>query len=256
MKQLNPILSNDPNYYLRFTNKNPKVIKNYYAYKYIQKRRRFLKNMDKMLMLNNYHNTYYPELGIKTKLFTPFNLKSVPAYYYNLISVITEYFSCKAIWIKRFPKQTIDPINTFIIVGHLPDVYMCHKLISFEINNIQQLHFNKTRQHVKKVIKKHKKRKPNKSANARTVASKYIKKLIHNMFLIWERLLESKNNDNVIYGIKLEKTEKIYKYSRDNKLLDFGKRDWVNTPNISNAFCRENKFCKNKIIVYKSFTSV
>ena len=106
MKQLNPILSNDPNYYLRFTNKNPKVIKNYYAYKYIQKRRRFLKNMDKMLMLNNYHNTYYPELGIKTKLFTPFNLKSVPAYYYNLISVITEYFSCKAIWIKRFPKQT------------------------------------------------------------------------------------------------------------------------------------------------------
>ena len=251
MKPLDQI-SYNVTYYLRFTNKNPKIIKSYYAYKYIQRRRRYLKNLHLQLKAHDYGFSYYPEQGIKKKTFMPYNLKSVPTYYYKLISIISEYFSCRAIWVKRFPKQTIDPINTFILVGYLPDLYMCHKLISFEINNIQQLYFNKVNKHVKEVIKKHKKRKINKSSNARTIASKYIKKLIHNISRIWERLLENRKKP---YYHEL-KVENIYGFCRENSLISFGKRQWVNKPNISNAFCRENKFIKNKIIIYRGLPKV
>lgn len=236
-----------PGDFLKFTNKNPKTIDNYYAYKYLQKRRRYLKVLHHNLISNGYEGTYYPELGIRKVHFTPKNYKDVPSYYQSLISVVTEYFSCRAIWIKRFPKNLIEPINTFIIIGHVPDVYMCSKLLWYEINSIQQLHFNRILQHRKAVKYSHKRRKKNLKGNARTVTSNYIQRLIHNTYRIWERLLEQRQHQPV----NKHKYEMIERYCRDNNLLDFGKRNWKHIPDIKHAICRDNRFTPNKLIVYK-----
>lgn len=241
---------NKPGDYLKFSNDNPKVINNYYAYKYLERRRRYLKRMHSNLMKYDYEESYYPEEGIRKVIFTPTNYKDVPAYYQELISVVTEYFSCRAVWVKRFPKQTIDPIHTFIIIGHVPDVYLCSKFLWYEINNIQELHFNRIKLHRKHVKKSHKRRKKNLKGNARTITRKYIKKLLYNISRVWERLLEDKGfniNEDV-------KRFKINQYLRENKLVDFGKREWKTEPWIQHAYCRPNKFMRNKIIVYKKLT--
>jgi hypothetical protein len=62
----------------------------------------------------------------------------------------------------------------------------------------------------------------------------------------WARILDLRPK-NPHYETKLDN---IYKYISDNFKLDYGRRDFKHKPNINRAFCRRNKFVKNKIITW------
>lgn len=240
-----------PGYYMIFTNKQIVNNKNYYAYRYVRKRGNYLKKVHSNLMQNNYEGTWFKEPGIKVKKFIPLSLRDVTSNYQELISVVCEYFSCRAIWVKVFPKGTLDPIQTFMVVGHVPDVYMCHKFLNFEINNIQSIHFQRIL-YLRKLVRKYNRQGVRKTTreNVRTIASKYIKRLLYNIARVWEKLLESRDLPDTHY----DKISSIYSFIRENKLANFGKRDYKFKPKIERAFCRENRFTPKKIIVYKKVT--
>ena len=239
----------NPNRYLIFSNNQYKVKANCYAYYYLGRRKTYLKNMHNNLMKYDYNSSFNKDLGIIRKVFIPENLKDVPAHYYELISVITEYFSCRAVWVIKFPKGTVNPIHTFEIYGYKPDVYLCHKFMNFEINNIQLIHFNRTL-YLRKRVRKANRRGNNRMKNIRTTTSMYIRRLLYNIGRAWEKILE--NRQDMIYHE--EKIQGIYLHLRENKIIDFGKKQYKNKPNIERAFCRSNRFIKNKIIVYKEVT--
>ena len=235
--------------FLKYTNGNQLYTGEIHAYQYIKNRARYLKQMNKNLLENGY-DSYVPNIpNIKVKKFTPINLKNVTPIYQELISVICEYFSCRAIWTKVFPKGTIDPIQTFIIVGNVPDVYMCSKVLYFEINSIQMLHFNRIRYMRRNLHNRKRRGVKVKALNVRTTTSKYIRRLLYNIARLWERLLEQR--EMLAHNHKITN---IYNYIRDNNFVDFGRREYKVKPNISRAFCRESKFVNKKILVYKKVT--
>lgn len=239
-----------PTSYLRYTNGGKLMNGKLHSYWYLRRRTRYIKELHHNLISNGYENVWAKDLGIKIKKFTPISLRDVPSHYQELISVVCEYFSCRAIWIKTFPKNTIDPIQTFIVVGHVPDVYICSKMLYFEINNTQMIHFNRTKYLRRKLYNDRRRGVKVNRTNVRTITSKYVRKLLYNLGRAWERLLEDRELGEIHEG----KIEAIYDFIRKEKLADFGKREYKYKPNIERAFCRENRFMPKKIIVYKKVT--
>jgi hypothetical protein len=225
--------------------------KNSKGYSFVSGRRKQLTQLHQAISTDKeYQESFFIKEGIAIKHFTPILKKDVTSKYQKLISLITEYFECRAIWTKRFTGNLVEPIQTVVIYGFKPDVYICSKYLAFDINNIMNLEYNRTEQYRNKRRKHRRRVEPgNHNFNhARTKSSNYIKHILNELCNIWEEILEVRK-----FGLKHnQKLEMIYEFMRTSKDLDFGNREYKSKPRIDRAFCKKNKFVKNKIIVYRT----
>jgi hypothetical protein len=241
----------NPEDFLILANYNTLRDKNSKGYSFVSSRKKQLTQLHRDVSLSKeYQESFFIQEGIAIKHFTPILKKDVTTKYQKLISLVTEYFECRAIWTKRFTGNLTEPIQTIILYGFKPDVYICSKYLSFDINNIMNLEFNRTEKYRNKRRKHRRRVEPgfHNFKHARTKSSNYINHILGELCNIWESILESRT-----FGLNHnKKMELVYEFMRTTRDLDFGNRDYKKRPKINRAFCKKNKFMKNKIIVYRT----
>lgn len=222
-------------------------------FNYVGRRRNSLAKLCNGVINDTEYSQGIDNRPLLVKNFVPALKNDVNPKFYDLIAVICEYFQSRAVWVKRFIPNTNVPINTFFIVGHHADCFLASRYIAIEINNIETLRFNKQKHYRTRKLKTRRRcrkygreyRSVNISSSARTRATKVFDDTIKELVYEWSKILELRPI-NPHYETKLDN---IYNYLRTQFELDYGKRDYKHKPNIERAFCRRNKFVRNKIIM-------
>lgn len=197
-----------------------------------------------------YYNRALQEEPIIKKTFMPLNLEHVNPAYFKLITNITEYFVCRAIWKTVMIKGSIKPINTLEIVGFRQDMLLAYHYISKIINNLEDMRYNMTREFRRtRILARRRGIDTSNRDNAKKRSSEHFYRRLEYINKTTKDILEGRP----IYPIFETKLGLI-----DKEII---LRDWVifrkynykrgSIPKISNAFSREGKFQNMRIITVK-----
>lgn len=211
--------------------------------------RRIIKN------LHNLHNNIKDDItfwerqldneNIKHKVFIPKNLNHVNPIYHNIISHISEYFNCYAVWEKTMIKGSIKPINTFRVFGYEQDMLLTFHYLGRIINNLDDMRFN-LRKEYRRIRINQRRRGENISEkeNASVKASNFLYTSLLDISKVTKQILENKPT----YLKCAYKTKQVENYIRHFKFISFRAYHYGGEPNLSNAFSREGKFQNKRII--------
>jgi hypothetical protein len=185
------------------------------------------------------------------KKYTPYFRTDVNLKYYELISIISEYFQVRTIWVYKTMSNTNIAIKTFWIVGFYEDAFLASKYLANELNNLELIRYNRQELYRKRRIKRRKVCraqgiKTNKQKlSARTKSANMVNDLLSKVTKLWLDALENRPY-NPYAEDKIKEIDKgISKFIE----LDYGNKNSVNKPKIERAFCRKNRYMKNKVII-------
>lgn len=231
---------------------------------YTQRANRADYHYPKRLMgsLHNMHNNIktedilftrpYWEEGIISKFFIPDSLNHINPRYYKLISHLTEYFDCVAIWEKRILPGSIHTINTFRIYGYYQDVYLAYHHISRIINNLESMRLNMQSEYRR--IKINSRRRGNKQSGltATQKASNLFYNALDNITLLTKELLDKREERPIIQNVLYSKRQDIYRavkaHFKTNLKAYKYKGNMTLEKWVKASTCRVNKFVNKRII--------
>lgn len=223
-----------------------------HKFMYLRNRTRSIAKLTESMANDTIYSTgpiNVPNLVLKK--YTPYFRTDVNIKYYELISIISEYFQVRTIWVYKTMPNTNIAIKTFWIVGFYEDAFLASKYLANELNNLELIRYNRQEHYRKRRLKSRKKKrieglKANKQkASARTKATNVINEILSKLTLLWLEALE-KRPFNPHTKEKLSEIDKnINRFIE----LDYGLKNTVNKPKIDRAFCRKNKYMKNKVII-------
>lgn len=232
------------NKFFTYANYKSKVNNGHKGYLFINSRKKNLSKLNSILTKDtNYYNIIYESKGLAYGVVSTKMKQNINEDYYRLIATITEFFNCVAVWDSHFFKGYIEPIKTVRVYGFKPDIYICMKYLSNEINNLQSLQYN--RQEYYRVQRRRIRRRGDhtiKMLDARTKAINYNRRMLSQLSDIWQELID--NQPERPY--REYKYTKIYELLEERGMLKFNKHG----KKYKHAIASPKKFISGKIIVH------
>lgn len=233
------------NKYLTFSNYKSKLCNGHKGYYFIKSRNIKIQELHNLLLKEkSYYNSFYKEKGILPRILKSRMWQPINEDYYELIAIITEYFNCVAIWDNHFYGDQLEPIKTIRVFGFQPDIHICIRYLSNEINNLQSLQFNRVQYY--RVIRRRVRRNgrdTSKMKDARTKGINYNRRMLRQLSDIWLNILKETPERKY----REDKYEAIFDILEKRGMLNYNKQGKT----YRHAICPSTKFIHGRIISLK-----